>query len=165
MTLQCSWLIISLSSDWLWWKHDTWVDTLIFYTSYTWKEINKDEDNNYTFLTFIYLFFKARHLGHVQTETKTKTNRGRYQKGIPSTRNRHQKCVRPHETAQPAGDAVVILANPPDFRGRLPISLPSPGFLPGSYFSRFLTKSDLLRRTVSTRTLIQLHHCLVSMVA
>ena len=30
----------------------------------------------------------------------------------------------------------IILANPPDFCGRLLISLPSPGFLPGSYFSR-----------------------------
>jgi len=36
-----------------------------------------------------------------------KTNQIRYKKSLPSTRNRHQKRVLPHETARPAGDAVV----------------------------------------------------------
>ena len=48
-------------------------------------------------------------LGSVYTGTKTQTNRIRYKKSIPSTRNRLKKRVRPHETARPAGDAVVYM--------------------------------------------------------
>ena len=35
--------------------------------------------------------------------TEAKTNQCRYQKSLPSTRNRLNKRVRPHETARPAG--------------------------------------------------------------
>ena len=54
--------------------------------------------------------FKAEIKGPVHTETKT--NRGRYPKSLPSTRNRYKKRVRPHETARPAGGAVSTYAGP-----------------------------------------------------
>ena len=54
-----------------------------------------------------------------------------------------------------------FLRETPDF---IALSRFPPGVIFVPHFSRFLTKSDLLR-TVSTRTLIQVHHCLVSMVA
>jgi len=83
--------------------------------------------------------------------------------GVGEQFETRRRCVLGKDTS-PEFAPVGILANPPDFRGRLPISLPPPGVIFLPHFSRFLTKSDLLR-TVSTRTLIQRHHCLVSMVA
>ena len=64
--------------------------------------------------------------GH--TRTITQTDHNRYQKSIPSTRNRHQKSVRSHETARkrrrrcstyagPVGGAVLL---PQKQRRRLP---------------------------------------------
>jgi len=38
--------------------------------------------------------------GWSHTRTITQTDRNRYQKSLPSTRNRHQKLVRSHETAR-----------------------------------------------------------------